>query len=45
MVKAICKILCKEFKFNKNIFKLISYVKDRPGHDLVYKVNYNKIKK
>ena len=45
MVRAICKILCKEFNYNKSIFKLIKYVKDRPGHDAVYKVNFNKIKK
>ena len=45
MVRAICKILCKEFSYNKNIFKLIKYVQDRPGHDAVYKVNFNKIKK
>ena len=40
----ICKILCKNYSFNKNIFKLIRSVDDRPGHDKKYKINYNKIK-
>ena len=44
MVKSICKILCKEFNYDKKIFNLVKHVKDRPGHDLVYKVNFNKIK-
>ena len=44
MVNEICKILHKDFSLNKNIFKLVKSVDDRPGHDQKYKINYNKIK-
>ena len=44
VVNAICKIL--EKKLNKQgLAKLIQFVDDRPGHDLKYAVNSNKIKK
>jgi dTDP-glucose 4,6-dehydratase len=45
LVKIVCNILIKKFGFKKNIFKLMSYVKDRPGHDLKYYQNSSKIKK
>jgi dTDP-glucose 4,6-dehydratase len=45
LVNLICDILIKKFKFKKDIFNLISYVKDRPGHDLKYSQNSIKIKK
>ena len=49
VVRIICKILDKlrPIKF-KNIFRyeqLISYVKDRPGHDKRYAIDSSKIKK
>ncbi|MDA9973080.1 dTDP-glucose 4,6-dehydratase [Candidatus Pelagibacter ubique] len=49
VVKMVCSILdqLKPSKF-KNISKydqLISYVKDRPGHDIRYAMNISKIKK
>ena len=44
IVNEICKILHKDFSLNKNIFKLVKSVDDRPGHDQKYKINYNKIK-
>jgi dTDP-glucose 4,6-dehydratase len=44
LINKIIKIIKKEteFKIEKN---LIKYVKDRAGHDRVYKVNSNKIRK
>jgi dTDP-glucose 4,6-dehydratase len=45
LVKIICNILIKKFDFKKNIFKLISNVKDRPGHDIKYHLNSSKIRK
>jgi dTDP-glucose 4,6-dehydratase len=45
LVKIICNILIKKFNFKKEIFKLIYHVKDRPGHDIKYHQNSNKIKK
>jgi len=45
LVKVICNILVNKFNFKKNIFNLINYVKDRPGHDLKYSQNSSKIKK
>ena len=45
IVKLICNILINKFNFNKNIFELINYVNDRPGHDLKYSQNFSKIKK
>ena len=50
LVKLICEILSelnkksKIFK-NKNPKKLISFVKDRPAHDIRYAINTKKIKK
>lgn len=45
LVKIICNILIKKFNFKKKIFKLIYHIKDRPGHDIKYYQNSNKIKK
>jgi dTDP-glucose 4,6-dehydratase len=45
LVEIICNILIKKFNFKKEIFKLIYHVKDRPGHDIKYHQNSNKIKK
>lgn len=45
LVKLICKIIDKKLDNKFNSSKLIYYVKDRPGHDLRYSINYNKIKK
>tara|TARA_B100000787_G_C16199029_1_gene303342 strand:- start:5770 stop:6723 length:954 start_codon:yes stop_codon:yes gene_type:complete len=44
IVERITKIISKKFKIktNKNSIK---YVKDRAGHDTVYRINSNKIKK
>jgi dTDP-glucose 4,6-dehydratase len=44
LIKIICEILVRKFNFKKNIFNLISFVKDRPGHDLKYSQNSSKIK-
>jgi len=43
----IAKILLKitKKKFNINTTSLIKYVKDRPGHDIRYAINSDKIKK
>tara|TARA_A100001011_G_scaffold314891_1_gene333274 strand:+ start:37377 stop:38360 length:984 start_codon:yes stop_codon:yes gene_type:complete len=45
LVKKICKIMVNNFGFNKKIYNLITYVKDRPGHDYKYKMDCKKIKK
>jgi len=45
LVKLILNILINKFGFNKQILGLVEHVKDRPGHDLKYKQNYEKIKK
>ena len=45
LVKKICEILIYNFGFNKNIINQIRFVKDRPGHDIKYKINSNKIRK
>ena len=45
LIKIICNILTKKFNFKKEIYKLVYNVKDRPGHDLKYHQNSNKIKK
>ena len=47
LVKNICKILdrIKPRSNKKKYDKLITYVKDRPGHDLRYSLNSKKIKK
>jgi dTDP-glucose 4,6-dehydratase len=44
LIKKILKIFKEEFNLNikKNIIK---YVNDRPGHDQIYKINSNKIRK
>ena len=44
LIKKIFKIINKEFKINRK-HNLIKYVKDRPGHDQIYKINSNKINK
>jgi len=44
LVKIIIELLVKKFNFDKNVFKLIEYVKDRPGHDFKYNQNFNKLK-
>ena len=44
LVKKILKIINLKVKGNFNYLKLISYVKDRPGHDKRYSINSNKIK-
>ena len=44
LVKRILKIINKKFKINRQN-SLIKYVKDRPGHDQIYKINSNKINK
>ena len=47
LVKKICKYL--DYKKKKNIknsfIKLITYVKDRPGHDIRYAINFSKLKR
>jgi len=46
LVKVLCKIM--DAKLNRNSGeseKLITYVKDRPGHDLRYAIDANKISK
>ena len=45
LVHIICKIMIKKFNFNKNIFKLVKFVRDRPGHDIKYNISSSKIKK
>ena len=43
LAKIICSILNKKVPQKKNYHNLINYVKDRPGHDLRYAINSNKI--
>lgn len=45
LVKIILKILVKDFNFDKKIFKLLSYIKDRLGHDRNYNLSNSKLKK
>lgn len=45
LVRKICKIYKKIKKDNYDYEKLISYVKDRPGHDLRYSLDIKKISK
>ncbi len=46
IVNKICDILAEELKKNHLLFKkLITFVKDRPGHDLRYAIDSTKIKK
>ena len=44
LVKMICKIWDSDFGGN-NSFNLVEFVKDRPGHDLRYALNIDKITK
>lgn len=44
LVKIICKRYKKITNDNFNYLKLISYIKDRQGHDLRYAINAKKIK-
>ena len=43
MTKIILDILKKKFSLGKKV--KIKFVKDRPGHDIRYAINSNKIKK
>ena len=46
LVKSICNILNKKIPRKKGKYEnLISFVKDRPGHDLRYSIDSSKIKK
>ena len=47
LTKKICRILDKKFpqKTYKSYAQLIKFIPDRPGHDLRYAINCNKIKK
>ncbi len=46
LVKVLCKLMDEKLKKSKNSSeKLITYVKDRPGHDLRYAIDANKINK
>lgn len=44
IVELICKIIDKNLKSNTSKKELITFVKDRPGHDKRYSINSNKIK-
>ncbi len=45
LAKKICKIVDSTLKNKKSSQNLITFVKDRKGHDLRYSVNYSKLKK
>ena len=46
LVKLLCKVMDKKLnRLEGDSEKLISYVKDRPGHDLRYAIDANKINK
>ena len=46
LVKVLCKIMDEKLSKDKNSSeKLITYVKDRPGHDLRYAIDANKVNK
>ena len=45
LIKIISKILIKNFGYSKDILGLVSYIKDRPGHDKEYKISNKKISK
>ncbi len=45
LAKKICTLMIEKHNFDKNIFKLIKHVKDRPGHDRNYSLDISKIKK
>ena len=43
LVEKIFNILVQKFSFNKNIYNLIKFVKDRPGHDRNYSLDSTKL--
>ena len=43
LVKMICTIYDKITNSNQNSFKLVKFVKDRPGHDFKYNISNKKI--
>ena len=45
LIKKICKYFDKKYKKRTSYSKLISYIKDRPGHDFRYSINSKKISK
>ena len=46
LIKVLCKLMDEKLQKPKNSSeKLITYVKDRPGHDLRYAIDANKINK
>ena len=45
IIKDVCLILDKKLKPYNSFLDLISYVKDRPGHDKRYALDIRKIKK
>lgn len=45
LIKKICFVLISKFNFNKKIYNLIEFVKDRPGHDRNYSLDTNKLNK
>ena len=45
LVFKICEIVNQVLGNGKDYKKLISFIKDRPGHDFKYSINSNKIKK
>lgn len=44
IAKVICELLDKKVPWNKSYASLISYVKDRPGHDWRYAIDGTKLK-
>jgi len=45
LIKKICKFFDKNYSKKSSYNNLISFVKDRPGHDFRYSLNSNKINK
>jgi dTDP-glucose 4,6-dehydratase len=43
LIKKICFVLITKFNFNKKIYNLIEFVKDRPGHDRNYSLDSSKL--
>jgi dTDP-glucose 4,6-dehydratase len=43
LIEKIFHILVQKFNFNKNIYHLIKFVKDRPGHDRNYSLDSTKL--
>ncbi len=43
VIKLICDLLDEKLPYKESYFKLVSFVKDRPGHDYRYALNSNKI--